>query len=271
MIGVDEHLHGGSTSGATVEWVFLVPFLLAAGVYLAAVASDIRQGRTWPWYRSLMWVLGVMAAAAGFVGPLATAAHDSFTAHMGAHLVVGMVAPLLLVLAAPVTLALRVMDVKPARVLSRVLHCPVGRVLTNPVVAALLNVGGLCVLYRGPLYGLMQQGMLVHVLVMVHFLLAGYLYTVSLVPVDPSPHRTGFVLRAVVLVVSLAAHGVLAKLLYAYPPPDVTTADAHTGAQLMFYGGDLVDFVLIWLLCAQWYRVTGRQLPTAPTTAVAQP
>ena len=49
LIGVDEHLHGGSTSGASGEWVLLVPFLLAADVYLAAVASGIRQGHTWPW------------------------------------------------------------------------------------------------------------------------------------------------------------------------------------------------------------------------------
>ena len=168
---------------------------------------------------------------------------------MGAHLLVGMVAPL--VLAAPVMLALRVIKREAGAGAEPGGARPGRQALTNPVVAPLLNVGGLCALYRSPLYGLMQQGMLVHVLVRVHFLLAGYLYTVALVPVDPSPHRTGFVLRSIVLVVSLAAHGVLAKLLYAYPPPGVTPTDAHTGAQLMFYGGDLVDFVLILLLCAQ--------------------
>jgi len=147
--------------------------------------------------------------------------------------------------------------------MSRVLRGPLGRVLVNPAVAALLNVGGMWVLYLTPLYELMQQVVLVHLLVMLHFLLAGYLYTLALVPVDPSPHKAGFPFRAVVLVVSLAAHGVLAKLLYAYPPPGVGTVDAHAGAQLMFYGGDAVEFAVIALLCAEWYRVSGRRLQTA--------
>lgn len=265
-----EHVHGGA-DGIAVSWILAAPFLMAAVVYVAAAVRASRRGRAWPWYRSILWIGGLSAAASGFIGPLASAAHDSFTAHMGAHLLVGMVAPLLLVLAAPVTLALRSMSVVPARRVSRMLRSPLMRVLTDPPVAALLNVGGMWVLYLTPLYGLMQQVMLVHGAVMLHFLLAGYLYTASLVAVDPSPHRAGFALRSIVLVLSLAAHGVLAKLLYAYPPPGVAVADARAGAQLMFYGGDLVDVLLIVLLCADWYRVTGRRLHRTPAAASPHP
>lgn len=265
---VQAHLHGtSSASGSVSALILAVPFLAAAVMYVAAMASSRRRGRTWPWHRAVFWVAGVAAAAAGFVGPLATTAHASFTAHMGTHLLVGMVAPLLLVLGAPVTLALRALDVGPARRVSWMLRSPVARVLTTPIVAAALNVGGMWVLYLTPLYDLMRDVMLVHWLVMLHFLLAGYLYTVSLVAVDPSPHKSGFAARASVLVISLAAHGVLAKLLYAYPPSGVNAADAHAGAQLMFYGGDAVDFVLIVLLCAEWYRATGRRRQTAPAAA----
>lgn len=268
MAGICEHVQDGGAGGIAADWVLVVPFLLAAVAYIAALAiGESRRGRSWPWYRTFLWITGLTAAASGFIGPLSSAAHDSFTAHMGAHLLVGMVAPLLLVLAAPITLALRTMSVAPARRLGWLLRSPLGQLLTHPIVAALLNVGGMWVLYLTPLYELMQQVMLVHLLVMLHFLLAGYLYTVSLVSVDPSPHRAGFALRMIVLVVSVAAHGVLAKLLYADPLPGVTAADAHTGAQLMFYGGDAVDVVLIVLLCAQWYRVTGRKLHTVAAAA----
>lgn len=271
-VGVDGHLHGGGdTSGVVLDGVLAAPFLLAALVYVVAAIAGGRRGRPWPRHRSVLWIVGVAAAAAGFVGPLATAAHESFTAHMGAHLLVGMVAPLLLVLAAPMTLTLRTMSVVPARRLSRMLRSPLGRGLTHPVVAALLNVGGMWFVYLTPLYPLMQQVMLVHLLVMLHFLVAGCLYTVSLVAIDPSPHRAGFVLRGGVLVGSLAAHGVLAKLLYAYPPAGVAPADAHAGAQLMFYGGDAVDFALIVLLCAEWYRVTGRRLHAAGVVPAPYP
>lgn len=255
------HVHDSGAGVISSDLILAVPFIVALIAYVGAAISQ--RGRGWPWYRTGFWVAGVVAAAAGFVGPLASVAHDSFTAHMGAHLLVGMAAPLLLVLAAPMTLALRTMSAVPARRVSRVLRGPFGRVLVNPAVAALLNVGGMWVLHLTPLYELMQQVILVHLLVMLHFLFAGYLYTVALVPVDPSPHKAGFAFRAVVLVVSLAAHGVLAKMLYASPPPGVSTTDAHSGAQLMFYGGDIVDFVLIVLLCAEWYRVSGRRLETA--------
>lgn len=262
-----QHVHEAGTTGSEVELLPVALLLLAAIVYVAAAVSGGPRGRTWPRSRTALWIAGMAVAATGFVGPLASAAHHSFTAHMWTHLLVGMVAPLLLVLAAPMTLALRTLDVVPARRLSRLLRGPVGRILTNPIVAATANFGGLWTLYVTPLHGLMQQVVLVHWLVMLHLLCAGYLCTASLVSVDPSPHRAGFVLRAVVLVASLTAHGVLAKVLYASPPPGVARDDAHAGAQLMFYGGDAVELVLIVLLCAEWYRVTGRRLVGASTVA----
>lgn len=257
-----EHVHGGSGAPAA-EWILAVPFIVAAVTYTAAAVAERRGGRGWPWYRVALWILGVGAAMSGFVGPLA--AQGGFTEHMLAHVLVGMVAPVALVLAAPSTLALRTMSVVSARRLSRVLRGTPAAFLTHPVVAATLNIGGLWVLYAMPLYELMQQVPLVHLLVMLHLLLVGYLFTVSLVGVDPSPHRTGLALRAVVLVLSSAAHGVLAKLIYAHPPAGASTVDVRAGAQLMFYGGDAVDLALIALLCAQWYRTSGRRLPTPAT------
>lgn len=254
------HLHDDAGASVVVDAILWAPFLCAAVLYVAAAVREGRRGRPWPWYRVLLWIVGLAAAASGFAGPLPHAAHDAFTAHMAAHLLVGMLAPLLLALAAPVTLALRALAVVPARRLSRMLRSPVARTLTSPAVAALLNIGGMWAVYRTPLFGLMQEDWLVHVLVMLHLLLAGYLYTSALIGVDPSPHRGRFAVRAAVLVASLAAHGALAKVLYSSPLPGVATADARSGAQLMFYGGDAVEFVLILLVCAEWYRVTGSRL-----------
>ena len=257
---IPAHVHGGGAGGVDSDLVLALPALVGIIIYVSATVLEGRRGRPWPWHRTMFWIAGVITAAAGFTGPLASSAHDSFVAHMGVHLLVGMIAPLLLVLAAPMTLALRALSVDPARRLSRVLRSPLARVFTHPVVAAALNVGGMWVLYLTPLYEVMQRNMLVHWIVMLHFLIAGYLYTAALVGVDPAPHRAGFILRASVLVVSLAAHGVLAKLLYADPLPDVPIPEAHAGAKLMYYGGDAVEFIIIVLLCTEWYRVSGRKL-----------
>lgn len=237
---------------------FAAPFAVAAVVYVAAAVRERRTGRGWPWWRVVAWLTGIAAAASGFVGPLADATHASFTAHVGAHVLVGMLAPLLLVQAAPVTLALRTLAVTPARRLSRLLRSGPVRVVSHPVPAALLNVGGLWLLHAGGVFAELSRVPLGHTFVMLHFLLAGSLFTAAIVPADPSPHRASLRTRAVVLLVAVAAHGILAKLLYAQPPAGVAAADAQAASQLMFYGGDLVDFALIVLLCAEWYRVTGR-------------
>lgn len=198
-----------------MEVILALPFALALILYGGGVVFHRRRGSTWPWCRSLFWVLGVGAAAAGFVGPVAVAAHGDFVAHMGAHLLVGMAAPLLLVLASPVTLALRTLHVVPARRLARILSSWPARVATAPVVAAVVNVGGMWLLYATPLYDAMREDVLLHLVVMAHFLLAGYVFTVAIIPIDPAPHRAGFPLRIAVLVLALAAHGILAKTIYA--------------------------------------------------------
>jgi putative membrane protein len=34
--------------------------------------------------------------------------------------------------------------------------------------------------------------------------------------------------------------------------------DAETGAMIMYYGGDLVDVVLMIMVCSQWFRRRSR-------------
>ncbi|CAM4267997.1 cytochrome c oxidase assembly protein [Paenibacillus tarimensis] len=232
-----------------------LPFALLILLYAgAAVLSSRRYGRQWPLSRFVLWLLGVLSAAAAVVGPLAEQAHRMFQAHMAAHLLLGMLAPLLLVLSAPVTLALRVINTGASRRISRILRGACFGFLTHPVTAAFLNIGGLWILYTTELYALMQEHLLVHIIVHVHIFLSGYVFTASMIYIDPSPHRTGYVLRAVVMVTALAGHGILAKYLYASPPEGVPAVQAESGSLLMYYGGDGIHILLIVLLCVQWYK-----------------
>ena len=178
---------------------------------------------------------------------------------MVAHLLLGMLAPLLLVLGAPITLLLRALPVTAARRVSRVLAGKPARFVTEPSVAAVLSVGGLWALYLTRLYPAMHHDPVVHVVVHVHLFVAGYLFTIAMVSVDPLPHRRSDLHRAVVLILALAAHDILAKYLYAHPPIGVAAADAETGAMVMYYGGDAVDVAIMVLLCARWYRIAGRR------------
>ncbi|MFW6775194.1 cytochrome c oxidase assembly protein [Nocardioides sp. CPCC 205120] len=249
--------HGGGAAevlGPLVAGAGLVLLLAAGAAYVgAALVVRRRGGRGWPAYRVVLAVLGLGCVASALVGPLAAWSHAGFTGHMAAHLLVGMVAPLLLVAAAPVTLALRALPVGAARRLSRVLGSGAVRVVGHPVTAALLNVGSLWVLYATPLAGVMLREEVVHHLLLAHFLVVGYLLTAALVGVDPAPHRPGTGARLVVLVLAAAGHAVLAKHLWAHPPAGVEVAEARSGAVLMYYGGDVVELALAVLLLAQWY------------------
>ncbi|WP_256841746.1 cytochrome c oxidase assembly protein [Ornithinimicrobium cryptoxanthini] len=240
------------------EVVALAALLVASVGYGTAAWRARRRGR-WPAHRSLLWAAGALCAGGAIALPVVASGQGSFTTHMVTHLLLGMLAPLLLVLSAPVTLALRALPQGRARVLSAVLRSQVARVLMHPAVAAVLNVGGLWVLYSTDLFHRMHNSDLVYAVVHVHLLVVGYVFTASIIGPDPDPHRASMRVRSLVLVLFIAAHSVLAKWLYAHPPDGVEAGDARVGAQVMYYGGDAVDVVIIVLLFAGHARATRRR------------
>jgi putative membrane protein len=251
-----EHNPPQHASGPPFELLLALPFVLAVLIYILFALFSNRRHKRWPNYRYLYWILGVFSAAITLIGPIANLAHENFTAHMVGHLFLGMLAPLLLVHAAPMTLLMRTLSVRFARRLSRVLKSSPVSIYCNPVVASTLNLGGLWVLYTTELYSTMQHNLFLHIVVHLHVFLAGYLYTISILYIDPAPHRYGFIFRAVVLILSLAAHGILSKYIYAHPPVGVPREQAEMGGMIMYYGGDLVEIILIFIFCQQWYKAT---------------
>jgi putative membrane protein len=228
--------------GLPVALDLVVVALLAAGwAYLAAAPPD------WPRARTACWLLGVGTAVGGLVGVLAGV--PDLPGHVAGHLLVGMIAPLLLVAGAPVTLALRTLPRRRARALGRLLRSRRVAVVAHPAVAAALDTGGLWVLYRTPLLAAVPPA-LVHL----HMLLTGYLATFALVGRDPAPHRAALGIRCGVLVAAVAAHDVLAKLVYATPLPGVPVAQAQVAGMLMYYGAAPVHVVLFVLLGREWAR-----------------
>jgi putative membrane protein len=248
------HHHPASGSPTSLLVAALLAALLAYG--LAAWVAT-RRGRPWSWRRSLLWVGGVLACLAALVGPLTGGVHGS-PPQMAGHVLLGMAGPLLLVRGAPVTLALRALPVRSARLLVRVLHTRWVRFVSHPVVAGVLDLGGLWLLYGSgqPAWAADPWW---HLLAQVHVVAAGFLFAQATVGVDPQAARASFGTRAVVLVLFAAGHGILAKHLYASPPAGVSTQQAERGAMVMYYGGDLVDLVLFVLLWSAWYSSTGRR------------
>lgn len=246
--------HGGTTVSMAVELICTLLYAVAIAGYTLMGLLSSQNYKSWPLYRYLCWYTGCTCAVIVIIGPLAAAAHSDFRIHMIGHLLLGMLGPLLMAIAAPITLLLRNLPVSRARRLSSFLRSPYAALVCHPIVASLLNTGGLWLLYTTSLYTWMHQYTAVNLLVHLHILLAGYVFTISMLYIDPVAHRYGYVYRAVVAVIAAALHGMLAKYIYIHPPAGIPLGEAETGAMWMYYGGDLVQLIIIGLFCYRWYR-----------------
>jgi len=260
------HEHAGSDAAS--GWVLaLLPVSVAALLYLLARGRLVSGGGTWPAGRLWAALGGLTCLAVALTPPLAGRT-GYFPAHIAQHLLTVMLAPLLLALSAPVTLALRSLPVAPGpagaprRLLLEFLHSRLVRVLTTPLVVAVLEVGSLYGLYLTPLFGALHQHPWAHLLIHTHMFLSGCLLSWLLISPDPMPHRPSITVRVVLLIVVAGSHNVLAKLMYAHALPAAAgpVEEVRLGAQWMYYGGDLIDVLLAVALLGTWYRRSGRAL-----------
>jgi putative copper resistance protein D len=76
----------------------------------------------------------------------------------------------------------------------------------HPVVAAAFFAISLIVFYYSPLFALSLRTHTGHVLMHLHFLLAGYLFASVLIGVDPGPKRPPYPLRMVLLFATMTFH-----------------------------------------------------------------
>jgi putative membrane protein len=245
------HNHNGGISLADLVSLLL---LTAIVCYLAAALRPSTRPR-WPRHRIVLWITGCLVTALSV--QVATANHDDFANHAIAHVGLGMLGPLLLMLSAPVTLSLRSLSPIPAKRLARMLRSRPIRFVTHPVIAAILYIGGLWLLYAGGLYPRIHANGILFAAVHLHVFASGYLFSAAIAGVDPNPHRARVMTRAIVLWAVMAGHSILSKHLFGNPPAGVPDAAAEAGSMIMYYGGDMVSVTLVVLLWAEWYRQAG--------------
>jgi putative membrane protein len=251
--------HGqGDPGDLALQMAVLLVWLALAVAYVLAGRVAVLRGRTqWPARRTAAWLGGAALGLAVTVGPIATAAEDSFATHTAVHLVLGMLVPLLLVLGAPVSLFLRAVPVSTGRRYSRIVRHGLLQLLAHPVVALLLTSVPLILLYGNPDALPLLHHPLLGPLIHVHFVAAGVLFTYAVVGPDPHPRRAPAGLRVAVIIASIAVHGVVSKYLFSTAGQAGTPPDAEQAALLMYYGGDAVHVLLLVVFCAEIYRRTG--------------
>lgn len=171
-----------------------------------------RRQDAWPLPRILSLYTGLILI--GWIGSGGPSVYGLvlFSAHMVQHMVLVMLAPIFLVLGAPVTLALRALPIRndgsygPRELLLGLVHSRWSGFFANPIVAAVNVVGSMIVFYYSPLFQWSLSNHLIHLWMIVHFTLAGYLFVNVLIGIDPGPRRPGFPMRLVLLFATMAFH-----------------------------------------------------------------
>lgn len=260
--------------------VSLAVVLFGSALYITGLLSMRRRGDRWPWGRTLAWFAGLAVVYWAGIGGLSQYAHVLFSAHMGSHMLLGMVAPILLVLGAPITLALRTLpgprqpgEVSPRALLTSLLHSPFMRFLTHPVVGPALFVGSLFALYFTDLFGFLMASHWGHGAMQLHFLAVGALYYYVIIGVDPSPRTLPPVVRFAILmftipfhaffsVALMSARNVIAEpywLIINRPYRTDLLSDQYLGGGISWAMGEVPLVLVFGALFVQWIRSDVRE------------
>ncbi len=261
------------------DWPFLIGALLALGLYTAGAVRLWRRGDRWPVGRMTAWVAGIGTLVLVTNTGLNDYGMVLFSAHMIQHMVLSMLSPILLLLGAPITLALRAL--RPARkgsgkgpreLLVALLHSRYVRIVSHPAFTIPLFIASLYALYFSPLFDLLMQYRLGHIGMMVHFLAVGMLFFWPIMGVDPGPHRPGFVMRIIELFMGMPFHAFFGVAVMMATHPLVTTFTAATappGTDLLndqkiaggitWAFGEIPTAIVLIALTLQWAKSEERQ------------
>jgi putative membrane protein len=251
---------------AAVQAVNFVAIASACTLTIAAYVVAARGGsrsRPWPRERTLAFAAGVIVLGAG-IAPLWG---DGFTGHVVAHLLLGMIAPLLLVLGDPLGLGLVRCDPSLRRRTLRVLGHPIVRAVSKPAAAWALAVLTPWVLWLSPLYDLTERNAPLHGLVHLHFVVAGVLFTSVVLGMGPLGRRVPPAAGLLLLALTLPIHALLGLVVLSMEDPllgvgadaSAALADQRRGAVVMWLAGDLIATVMIAAAFPRWLREERRR------------
>ncbi len=245
--------------------------------YLAGVIRLRRRGDAWPWYRVVLWVVGILALFYVTNGGVNVYEKYLFSSHMLAHMTLGMLIPVLLVPAAPITLALRAIHKRDdgsrggREWILAITHSRYFGALTNPVIAAVIFAGSLWVFYYTGVFRWATVDHVGHEWMIVHFFAAGYLFVSSLIGVDPLPKPAPYPMRLIVLLATMAFHAffglaimsgsglLLADWYGAMGWGTSALADQQTGGGIAWSVGEIPTVIIAITVAIMWSRSDDRE------------
>ncbi|MCB5182709.1 cytochrome c oxidase assembly protein [Streptomyces antimicrobicus] len=265
---------------------FLIGCLLGLALYGWGVARLRRRGDAWPMGRTVAFATGVLSVALVMCTKLNDYGMVLFSVHMVQHMVISMLSPILLLLGAPVTLALRALPPAgrgrkgPREVLLALLHSRYVRVVTHPAFTIPMFIASLYALYFTPLFDTLMGSKAGHIAMMVHFLAVGLVFFWPIMGVDPGPHRPGYVMRMLELFAGMPFHAFFGIALmmasepmiatYAHPPASLgvdALQDQQWAGGIAWAFSEIPSVLVLIALIYQWYHSEQRAAKRADRAA----
>ncbi|MFI6502825.1 cytochrome c oxidase assembly protein [Nonomuraea typhae] len=263
-----------------LDLFFALVVLAAAGGYAAAVVRLRRRGDAWPLGRSISWAIGVLLLLVFTQSGLAVYAPVLFSVHMIQHMGLAMLAPIFLVLGAPVTLALRAVrpavrrgDRGPREWIVAALHSRAAEIVSHPAPAMVIFISGSYALYYTPLFETAMRQPVGHILMNAHFLLSGALFFWVVIGVDPAPRRLPYVAKLGTLMMTMPFHaffGISMMMMgksvasswyeqLARPWGSDVLADQNVAGGMAWAFGEIPTMIVVVTIAAQWAMSDHRQ------------
>ncbi|MFE1799903.1 cytochrome c oxidase assembly protein [Streptomyces sp. NPDC059517] len=285
---MDHSGHGTSmdlppfTLGRGLEWspdpFFLVACLVGLALYGWGVTRLVRRGDAWPVGRTVAFVVGVLTVMLVLCTGLNDYGMVMFSVHMVQHMVISMLSPILILLGAPITLALRALPTAgrgrkgPRELLLMLLHSRFMRVVTHPAFTIPLFIASLYALYFSPIFDFLMGSKTGHVAMMCHFLAVGLVFFWPIMGVDPGPHRPGYLMRMLELFAGMPFHAFFGIALMMASEPMVETyknpaaslgidalSDQTAAGGIAWAFSEIPSVLVLLALLFQWYRSEQRQ------------
>jgi len=259
--------------GVLLDWTLdPVPILGVAVLAAAYLSAERRIDRLHPAHpvprlRRWLFLGGLAAILIALVSPIDAYEASLFSVHMVQHMLLELVAAPLIVLAAPITLALRVASPSGRHRLLAVLHSPPARWVSFPLVTWIVFAAANWGWHFSSGYELALENDLVHYAEHACFVGAALLFWWPAIGPDPQPWRMPHPMRILYLFLAMPQNSFLGVALLStesvlYPHYlNVVRAwgpaaldDQHLGATLMWVFGDFAFVVAMIGVVAAWMR-----------------
>jgi len=270
------------------DGLILGALIFLTALYIRGVISLVRRGDKWPVGRTISFAFGISLLDYATSGGLGLYSVFSFQYHMIAHMVLSMIAPIALVLSAPMTLALRTLPIGRTSeerglrgwVLT-LIHSRFAQIWTHPVFALALFDGSLFALYFTPLFSELMSSHFGHFLMNLHFIGVGFLFFYVIIGIDPNPRRTHHLVRMIILLAAMSIHAFFSIALMSSttlidggyyealqrPWAADLLADQELGAAIGWAMGEIPIVAALIATFIQWMRADRREAKRADKNA----